>query len=137
MASKPPKFKVLQRNRFMSSIFRIDINQQNSPSMNGLFATIPVVLIFFTLFGTWVSCAVRISNESYDFTARLTALSIIIALSQAATMFTNIGMTMTNLAALYQTLQTIVDNEGIKLIEFSFEFNGHINTFDSFIHLHS
>lgn len=99
----------------MSSIFRIDVAKQDNrwtKSTHVFFGSVPVLLIFFTLFGTLASCAMRIFMESYDFTTRLTAMLMFVALSQANTLFLNIAVNMEKLSALYQTLQSIV-NAGI------------------------
>lgn len=109
-------FKVLQSNqRFMSSILRIDVAKQKKQFIDssiGFYSSIPVLLICLNLFGALVSSAVRMSNKSYDFTTRMTAAMTLITMCQTFTIFLNIDLNMQKIAALYQTLQTVVDNEG-------------------------
>ena len=111
------KFKVLQSNqRFLSSILRVDIESQKSESTKStanFFTSIPVKLILLILFNIALLCAVRMCNQSYDFTARLTAALVFIAMCQAIMIFLSMGSNVKKIVALYQTFQTIVDDEGL------------------------
>lgn len=111
------EFKVLQNNqRFMSSILRIDVEQEKNPWMKSadeFFTSFPVLLILFGLFSLLVASAVRMHNNSYDFTARLVAALLLIAMCQAIIIFLSIGVHIKKIVALYHTLQTITDNEGL------------------------
>lgn len=111
------KFKVLQNNqRFMSSILRVNVEPGKNPwmkSVDTFFTSIPVLWMLFILFGIVISSAVRMHNNSYDFTSRLTAALVFIAMSQAFIILLNMCMKMKNIIALYRTLQAIVNGEGI------------------------
>lgn len=126
------KFKVLQNNRrFMSSILRIDVEQKTNPwmkSADNFFTSIPVLLILFILFSIVVSSAVRMQNNSYDFTARLTAALLFIAMFQAIIVLLNMGLNIQKIAALFATLQTIVDSEGIWALGFGLFAKNHCRT---------
>lgn len=100
----------------MSSILGIDVEKENNgwmKSINQFFKSIPVLWILFILFSVLVSSAVRIQNSSYDFTTKLNAALILIAISESIIILLNIGAHVKNTGDLYQTLQVIVDNEGI------------------------
>lgn len=113
------KFKVLQSNQcFMSSILRIDGETHN------FFASVPVLLILFIQFSTMALYAVRISIDSHDFTTRLTAILMLVAMGQATAMFLNVGVNMQKISALYQTLQSIVGEEGIFFVCFRLNLAG-------------
>lgn len=117
------KFKVLQSNqRFMSSFLRINMEPQKSHSTKStgkFFTSIPVNLILLILINILSSCVVKICNSSYDFTARLTAALLVIAMSQSIMIFLSIGFNLQKIVALSQTFQAIVDGEGI-CIQLSF-----------------
>lgn len=110
------KFTVLQNNRrFMSSVLRVYVELKKDArlkSADKFFTAIPVLLIFFILFSILLSSAVRIHNISYDFTVRLSAAMILIAVCQAISILLDMGLNMQNIVALYRKLQAIVDAEG-------------------------
>lgn len=110
------KFRILQSNqRFMSLLLHVDVakgDNRRTKLSNGFFASMRVLLILFISFASLLMCAVRVSMQSYDFTTRLTAALLFVALAQATTMFVNIGVNIQKITNLYQTLQSIVDNEG-------------------------
>lgn len=109
------KFKVLLSNQwFLSLICGIGVEKLNSKSeksVSKFSSSIPVYLILFTLVYILLSSAVSAYNDSFDFTVRLTAVSITIAISQAIAMFLNMGANVPKILALYQTLKEIVDGE--------------------------
>lgn len=113
------KFQVLQHNRrFLSTIFRTNVEDTNDPRMKSAakFSTwIPLQLMLFIICSasSVVSCAVRMFDSSYDFTNRLDAFFLLIALSQMIAVFINMGVNMQKIVALFQTLQAVVDNEGV------------------------
>lgn len=130
------KFEVLHSNhRIISLTCGIDIkeNSKLTSVTRKFFTSIPVYLILFILTNILLSCAVKTSNKSYDFTARLTAASIIIALCQGITIFLNIGVNMQKMAALNQTLQAIADGEGDLLLNFNIRFYSNIFFFFNFL----
>lgn len=109
------KFEVLQSNqRFLSLICAFDAKNKSKciKSTRKFFTAVPVQMISFVLLVNLLSWSVKMCKNSYDFTARLTAASITIAICQAATIFLNNGMNMQKSSALNQTLQTIVDGQG-------------------------
>lgn len=112
------KVTILQTNQYlMSLLLRIDVKQNENPSIRtGFFPSIRVPLILFSLFNLMLSNAVKVLNNSYDFTIRLLAALIIIAVFPAVTMILDIGLQTEKLAALYQTFQAIVDNEGVPFL---------------------
>lgn len=109
------KFEVLQSNqRFLSLICAIDTKKKSklTKSTGKFFTSIPVNLILLFLILTALSWTVKAYQKSYDFTTRLTAASTVIALCQAIAIFLNFGINVQKNAALNQTFQTIVDEEG-------------------------
>lgn len=113
------KFQVLQNNRrFMSSILRIDIEQKNDArlkSADKFFTSVPVLLILFVLSSALLSSAVQMHSNSHDFTVRLAAALVLIAMCQAFIVLLDMGLNMKDIVTLYRKLQTIVDREGINL----------------------
>lgn len=116
------KFKVLQNNRrFLSSMLRIDIEQKNDAQLKSadkLFTSIRLTLILFFVFSILISSAVRMHNDSYDFTVRLSAFYVFIAIFQEITIFIDMGANMQKILALYRTLQQIVGSEGTNIHTF-------------------
>lgn len=109
------KFQVLQNNqRHISLTCGIDYKQKSKSTKStvNFFTSISVYLILFILVNILISFVVKSYNKSYDFTSRLTAASIVIALCQTITVFINIGVKMQKFAAVNLILQTIVDGEG-------------------------
>lgn len=110
------KFEVLQSSqRNILLTCGIDIKQNSNVTRSNtkkFFTSIPVYLILFILANFLLSFSVKTFNKSYDFTARLTAASIVIVVSQTIAIFLNIGVTMHKMTALNRTLQTFVDGEG-------------------------
>lgn len=113
---------VFQNNRhFMSSILRIDVEQKRNQWMKStdkFFESIPVLAILFIMCSAAISNAVRMHNDSYDFTDRLAASLMLIAMSQAITIFLSMGMHMKTIVTLYRTLQAIVDRAGTVFLRF-------------------
>lgn len=117
---KMAKFKVLQNNRrFMSSIFRIDVEQKNNRWL------IPFLLISLILFSTLLSNVVRMCNNSYDFPTRMVAFCMFILMSQPIIILFEVGVSIQKIVALYRTLQVIADSDGM-----DFDFETLQNTYE-------
>lgn len=80
-------------------------------SADEFFTSMPVLSILFILFSVLVSNAVKMHNNSNDFTERLNASLFVIGMTQTMTILLNVGVNMKNIMALFQTIQTIVDDE--------------------------
>lgn len=109
------KFQVLRSNqRLISLACGIDIKPKSNWTKcnEKFFTSIRVYLILFILTAGLLSCVVKTFDSSYNFTARLTAISFAIAMVQANAVLLNFGTKMPRFAALNQTIQTIVDGEG-------------------------
>lgn len=63
-------------------------------------------------------------SDSYDFTAKLVAALVFIGMSQAITVFLNVGANMQKTVDLYRTLQEIVDSEGMWRLSSNSSFYG-------------
>lgn len=114
------KFKILQNNqRFMASILRINVEQQKKGPLKKLVdnLSIPVRMILLILFSTVVSCTVRMTSSSYDFTVRSIAAFALISTCQAITICMSMNVHLQKMVTLYQTLQAIVDSaDGMILV---------------------
>lgn len=112
------KFKVLEHNqRFLSTKLRIDVDgkrETHLKSPDRFFTSTPVLLIAFVLFSVLTSAAVKMSVQSNNFKVRLAAALVAIATFQAITIFLNMSSNMQKIVELYQTLQSIVDNAGMR-----------------------
>lgn len=116
------KFNVLHHNRrFLSTALQIDVDgkkdERRTPA-DRFFTSPPVLFVLFILFSMVLSSAVRLHNDSYDFTAKLAAALVLVAMSQATTILLDTGMNMQNIVTFYRKLQIIVDKKGINLSEF-------------------
>lgn len=112
------KFKVLESSQhFLSLLLEIDIKQHPNQNLSGklpnqFIKSRPVYLIFVLLFSIQLSCYVKIFHSFDDFSTKLVAALAIITIYQAIAIFLNVIFDMPQIAALYQTLQIIVDGEG-------------------------
>lgn len=100
----------------MSLLLRIEVKQKKIPPMKtaqNYFPSIPVPFISFITFIPMLLNAVKVLNNSYDFTIRLLAALVVMAMFPALTMILDIGLQTKKLATLYQTFQAIVDSEGM------------------------
>lgn len=108
------KFEILQNNqRFMSSILRINVEQQKKDPTklaDNFLSSISVRMILLILFSTVVSCTVRMTSSSYDFTVRSIAALALVSTCQAITICKSMNVHSQKTVTLYQTLQAIVDS---------------------------
>lgn len=100
-----PKLDVLRLNQD----FMAQLGIHSKEPTNQFYRSPRVYLILGALVSGIISSTLDMFNNSSNFTRKLDAILMIVALSQAVGMFLNYGLKMTKINALYLEFQSIVD----------------------------